>query len=96
LLPSYAGLAVAMGLMLAGAGALVEMIYHLQLNAANGPELAFAGWVLNTDSGSTWGVSLALLTVGLAVFETVRRRFALVWGDIQTEIAAAQQAKEAA
>lgn len=96
LLPSYAGLAVAMGLMLAGAGALVEMIYHLQLNAANGPELAFAGWVLNTDSGSTWGVSLALLTVGLAVFETVRRRFSLVWGDIQTEIAAAQQAKEAA
>ena len=96
LLPSYAGLAVAMALMLAGAGALVEMIYHLQLNAANGPELAFAGWVLNTDRGSTWGVSVALLAVGLAVFETVRRRFALVWSDIQTEIAAAQQAKEAA
>jgi len=96
LLPSYAGLAVAMGLMLAGAGALVEMIYHLQLNAANGPELPFAGWVLNTDRGSTWGVSLALLSVGLAVFETVRRRFALVWGDIQTEMAQAQPAKEAA
>ena len=96
LLPSYAGLAVAMGLMLAGAGALVEMIYHLQLDAANGPELAFAGWVLNTDSATTWLVSLALLAIGLAVFETVRRRFALIWGDIQTEIAAAQQAKEAA
>ena len=96
LLPSYAGLAVAMGLMLAGAGALVEMIYHLQLDAANGPELAFAGWVLNTDSATTWGISLALLAIGLLVFETVRRRFALIWSDIQTEIAAAQQAKEAA
>ena len=95
LLPSYAGLAVAMGLMLAGAGALVEMIYHLQLNAANGPELAFAGWVLHTDSGSTWGVSVALLAIGLLVFETVRRRFALIWGEIQTDMAAAQQAKEA-
>ena len=96
LLPSYAGLAVAMGLMLAGAGALVEMIYHLQLDGGNGSQLAFAGWVLNTDSATTWLVSLALLAIGLAVFETVRRRFALIWGDIQTEIAAAQQAKEAA
>jgi branched-chain amino acid transport system permease protein len=95
LLPSYAGFAVAMGLMLAGAGALVEMIYHLQLNAANGPELAFAGWVLHTDSATTWGVSVTLLSIGLLVFETVRRRFALIWGEIQTDMAAAQQAKEA-
>ena len=96
LLPSYAGLAVAMGLMLAGAGALVEMIYHLQLDGGNGSQLAFAGWVLNTDSATTWGISLALLAIGLLVFETVRRRFALIWSDIQTEIAAVQQAKEAA
>ena len=95
LLPSYAGLAVAMGLMLAGAGALVEMIYHLQLDGGNGSQLAFAGWVLNTNSATTWGISLALLAIGLLVFETVRRRFALIWSDIQTEIAAAQQAKEA-
>ena len=95
LLPSYAGLAVAMGLMLAGAGALVEMIYHLQLDGGSGSQLPFAGWVLHTDSATTWGVSVALLAIGLLVFETVRRRFALIWGDIQTEIAAAQQAKEA-
>ena len=95
LLPSYAGLGVAMALMLAGAGALVEMIYHLQLDAANGPELPFAGWVLHTDSATTWGVSVALLAIGLLVFETVRRRFALIWGEIQTDMAAAQQAKEA-
>ena len=95
LLPSYAGLGVAMALMLAGAGALVEMIYHLQLDGGSGSQLPFAGWVLHTDSATTWGVSVALLAIGLLVFETVRRRFALIWGDIQTEIAAAQQAKEA-
>jgi branched-chain amino acid transport system permease protein len=95
LLPSYAGLGVAMALMLAGAGALVEMIYHLQLDGGNGSQLPFAGWVLHTDSATTWGVSVALLAIGLLVFETVRRRFALIWSDIQTEIAAAQQAKEA-
>jgi branched-chain amino acid transport system permease protein len=95
LLPAYAGLGVAMALMLAGAGALVEMIYHLQLDGGNGSQLPFAGWVLQTDSATTWGVSVALLAIGLLVFEIVRRRFALIWGDIQTEIAAAQRAKEA-
>jgi hypothetical protein len=38
---------------------------------------------------------VALLAIGLLVFETVRRRFALIWGEIQTDMAAAQQAKEA-
>ena len=95
LLPSYAGLAVAMGLMLAGAGALVEMIYHLQLDAANGPELPFAGWMLNTQSLSTWGISLGLFVVGLAIFETVRKHFVRLWSDIQTDIAAAEQPRQA-
>jgi len=95
LLPSYAGFAVGLALMLAGAGAMVEMIYHLQLNAANGPELPFAGWVLNTQSTSTWAISLGLFLLGLAVFEMVRKQFARQWSDIQTDIAAPQQPRQA-
>ena len=90
LMPSYAGLGLGLGLMLAGAGALVEMIYHLQLNAANGPDLPFAGWVLNTQSTSTWGIALGLFLLGLAVFEVVRKQFARQWSDIQTDLAAQQ------
>ena len=82
--------------MLAGAGAMVEMIYHLQLNAANGPELPFAGWVLNTQSAVTWGISLGLFLLGLAVFEMVRKQFARQWSDIQTHIAALQQPRQVA
>jgi len=96
LLPSYAGFAVGLALMLAGAGAMVEMIYHLQLNAANGPELPFAGWVLNTQSTSTWAISLGLFLLGLAVFEMVRKQFARQWSDIQTDIAAPQQPRQVA
>jgi branched-chain amino acid transport system permease protein len=95
LLPSYLGLGLGLGLMLAGAGALVEMIYHLQLDAANGPNLPFAGWVLNTQNTSTWGISLGLFVVGLAIFETVRKHFVRLWSDIQTDIAAAEQSRQA-
>ena len=88
LLPIYAGMAVACGLMFAGAGALVEMIYHQQLNASIGPELPFAGMVLNTQDSSTWLMALALLAVGLGGFEWLRQRFQPMWAHIQAELVA--------
>ena len=87
--PTYAGMAVACALMFAGAGALVEMIYHLQLNASVGPELPFAGLVLNTLDRSTWLMAGALLALGLLGFEWLRQRFQPVWAQIQVELAAA-------
>ena len=87
--PTYAGMAVTCGLMFAGAGALVEMIYHLQLNASVGPALPFAGFVLNTEDRSTWLMALALLALGLLGFEWLRQRFQPVWTQIQVELAAA-------
>ena len=79
-------------LMLAGAGALVEMIYHQQLNASLGPDLPFAGLILNAQAPSTWLASLAIALVGLAGFEWLRHRFMPIWADIQSEINA--QAKQ--
>jgi branched-chain amino acid transport system permease protein len=87
--PTYAGMALTCGLMFAGAGALVEMIYHLQLNASVGPLLPFAGMLLNTQDRSTWLMALALLAVGLLGFEWLRQRFQPVWTQIQVELAAA-------
>ena len=90
LLPSYLGFALACALMLAGAGALVEMIYHQQLNAALGPELPFAGMVLNTAEPMTWLASAAVFLLGLLCFEWVRKRFAKRWTAVQADISQAQ------
>ena len=89
LLPTYAGMALTCLLMFAGAGALVEMIYHQQLNASIGPELPFAGMLLNTQDSSTWLMALALWAVGFAGFEWLRQRFQPMWAHIQAELAAA-------
>jgi branched-chain amino acid transport system permease protein len=40
---SYLALAVTALIVLVGAAAMIEMVYHLQLNAALGPELRFMG-----------------------------------------------------
>ena len=92
----YVGLFVAAAIMLAGAAAIVEMIYHMQLNAALGPMVPFAGLQLDTSSATSWVVAMALLAVGLGVFEVFRRRFAKLWGHAQEEIEAEIKRRETA
>ena len=70
--------------------AIVEMIYHMQLNAALGPNLRFFGVTLDTSSVTTWLVSGVLLVVGLVSMEFMRRRFVIAWGSAQERIEAWQ------
>jgi branched-chain amino acid transport system permease protein len=86
LLPSYALLTVCTLVGMAGFAAIVEMIYHLQLNAALGDHLRFMGLSLDTRSSSSWMGAIALLLVGGGLFEMLRRRFVRQWSQIQEEI----------
>jgi branched-chain amino acid transport system permease protein len=87
LLSSYAGLFMSGLLMLAGASALIEMIYHMQLNAAMSSQLVFAGVSLDTHASSHWWVAGTLLLAGLGLFEWQRKRFMLVWDQVQSQMA---------
>jgi len=96
LLLSYLGMAITVLVMLAGAAALIEMVYHLQLNDSLGSQLGFVGLTLDTQRAAHWLGALAVLAVGLALFELVRRRFARRWGAIQQDIEDAIQRRAAA
>ena len=83
---SYLALAVTALIVLVGAGAMIEMVYHLQLNAALGPELRFMGTTLNAKGLDSWfGAAFVMLT-GVGLFEVTRRRFTKEWGEIQEYI----------
>ena len=66
---------------------MIEMIYHLQLNAALGPRAEVHGrdartpraWTAGSAPPSCW-------LTGLALFELTRREFVREWGEIQEEI----------
>jgi branched-chain amino acid transport system permease protein len=92
----YIPLAIASLIALAGAAAMIEMIYHLQLNEALGPEMSFVGLPLNAKSLSNWLGALAVFAVGVTLFEWVRRGFGREWNRIQEEIAAEIARREAA
>jgi branched-chain amino acid transport system permease protein len=93
---AYIGLSISALLMLAGAGSLIEMIYHQQLNDAIGSVLSFAGMALDTHNPLTWITAFGVLLLGTGVFEWVRKRFVLEWEQIQTELAQQHMRKESA
>jgi branched-chain amino acid transport system permease protein len=80
---SYLALAVTALIALAGAGAMIEMVYHLKLNPALGPELNFMGVTLDAQGLNSWFGSAFVMLTGLGMFEATRRHFVGQWGEIQ-------------
>ncbi|HSW04760.1 branched-chain amino acid ABC transporter permease [Aquabacterium sp.] len=83
---SYLALGGSALVALAGAAAMIEMVYHMQLNTALGPEMNFIGATLNTRGVDSWLGSVFVMLVGVAMFELSRRSFSREWGTIQEEI----------
>jgi branched-chain amino acid transport system permease protein len=96
LLASYLALAGTGFVILAGSGAMIEMVYHLQLNQALGPELKFMGASLNAKDLDSWFGAAFVLAIGVALFEMTRRQFLLEWGQTQEWIEKEVKRREAA
>jgi branched-chain amino acid transport system permease protein len=83
---SYLALAVTAFIVLIGAAAMVEIVYHIKLNAALGPELKFMGATLNAYGVDTWFGAIFITLTGIGLFELSRRHFVKQWGEIQEYI----------
>ena len=92
----YLMLFITAGLAVVGGAALVEMTYHMQLNASMGPVVQFLGLPLDTSSTLAWSMATALLVVGVVLFELARRPFVRRWGQAQAEIEADIKRRETA
>ncbi len=90
----YLGLIATSAIFVAGAAVLIEMTYHMQLNAALGPMVPLFGIDLDTSKPASWIIASLLLVVGVALFEMARRKFARVWGHAQEEIEAEIKRRE--
>ena len=83
---AYLGLFGTGATVLIGVAAMIEMVYHRQLNAALGSELKFLGATLDSASANTWIGAVFVLLVGVGLFELTRREFKRQWDDTQGEI----------
>ncbi len=92
---SYLALGGLAAVMLVSAGVMIEMVYHLQLNQALGPQMKFMGATLNAQGVDAWLGAAWVLFTAMALFEFTRRHFAREWGTIQGEIQQEIQRREA-
>ena len=83
---SYLALALTALVVFLGAAAMIEMIYHLQLNSALGSELNFMGAKLDAKGLNSWFGAVFVMLTGVGLFEVCRRQFAREWGQIQESI----------
>lgn len=83
---SYLALAVTALVALLGTAAMIEMVYHLQLNSTLGSELRFMGTTLDSKGLNSWFGSVFVALTGVGLFELCRRQFAVEWGHIQEDI----------
>jgi branched-chain amino acid transport system permease protein len=93
---SYLALAGTALVAVLGMAAVVEMIYHIQLNSALGPVVPFLGARLDTQSVDSWAGAILVLLTGIALFEVVRRSFKQQWDAIQEDIEREMKRREAA
>ena len=92
---SYLALAGTALTVLVAVAAIVEMIYHIKLNEALGPQMSFAGVMLDTRGTDAWVGALLLLATGVGLFEVSRREFVRQWGRVQEDIEAEIQRRDA-
>jgi len=83
---SYLALGGTALVILIGAGAMIEMVYHLQLNAALGPVMRFMGATLDAKGLDSWFGAAFVMATGIGLFEVARREFVRQWSQVQEEI----------
>jgi len=85
-LPGLLILAVGMVVGLCGFVIMVEMMYHLTLDAASGSVMQLGGYEVDTGTAVPWAIGVVLVLVGAVVFRFAKGPFHHTWGEATTEI----------
>jgi branched-chain amino acid transport system permease protein len=83
---SYLALGGTAAVLVFAGAAMIEMVYHLQMNAALGDEISFMGVALNAKGVDAWFGAVWVAVVAGVLFEVARRQFRVEWDHTQEEI----------
>ena len=73
-------------LMTIGFVMIVEMLYHLSLNTADGSRMQLLGFALDTAQAYGWVLAISLIAIGLLGWITVRKNCSCVWNAVNAEV----------
>ena len=81
--------------MFVGIVTLIEVLYHVTLDAGTGPMMKLFGFEVDTGAPTAWLVGAALLVVGIIAFWKIKTPFRTVWDDVNTDIEEANRRAQA-
>jgi branched-chain amino acid transport system permease protein len=84
--PAMWSLAAMAGVAFLGVVMVVEMLYHLTLEAVNGTVIRLFGFMVDTAAPSGWFVAAVLLAIGGFGFWQAKKAFKQAWDEVNTEI----------
>jgi branched-chain amino acid transport system permease protein len=84
--PALLVVSIASLLAFSGAVMLIEMMYHLTLESANGSTTKLMGYVVDTAVPTPWIMASLLFLFGVIAMYFTRQPFFAVWGDVNAEI----------
>lgn len=86
IVPALAAVTASAMLGLSGAVAMIEMLYHLTLESANGTTMKLFGQQVDTGDPTAWALPLLVLTVGVLAFWRTLILFSGAWDTVNAEI----------
>jgi branched-chain amino acid transport system permease protein len=86
LVPSYALAAVTGAVMMAGFGALVEMIYHHEGSGSAESAFSYFGVMLDPSTAVSWLGAVAVFVVGIVAFGGATRVVRRAWENLTPEL----------
>ena len=84
--PRLLAICIASLVILLAAVMMIEMLYHLTLDAANGTVMQLFGRSVDTAAAPAWIIAVALGVIGIVAFRAVRPGFLQAWNDANSEI----------
>lgn len=86
LIPSYMVSGAACALLIIGGIALLEINYHVTLNAQEGPILKLFGLSVDTTQPMVWGIAVAITVVGFLLFQRTWPFVKRSWDDVNARL----------
>jgi branched-chain amino acid transport system permease protein len=84
--PKLAAISAASLVILVGVVMMIEMLYHLTLDAANGTVMKRFGGMIDTATALPWIVASVLVIVGVVAFRMLQPGFQQAWSDANSAI----------
>jgi branched-chain amino acid transport system permease protein len=86
--PLLAAMVASVLVLFIGSVTLIELLYHVLLDAGKGPLMKLFGFQIDTGASAPWLLGAAILLIGAIAFYRIKKPFRAIWDQVDADIEA--------